>query len=120
MIGRPTGHTRAGVARLGGCLAYVVGGLLLLLAGNDLFQSAQEAAALASGESQVAYTEYDPFYGKPVAERTVAISPRDVAAERTRAVVLGVLGVLAVIAGAVTQGPPWRSLAPTPQRQRDR
>jgi hypothetical protein len=95
-----------------------VGGLLLLAAGDSLFQSVQEGAALARGEAQVAVIDYDT-YGNPVSERKLDITPEAVAAVRTRAIVLGVLGVLAFIAGAVTQGPPWRGLAPAPQKPRD-
>lgn len=97
--------------RLAGCLTYLVAGALLLVSTERGLDWWDQVQALRSGASNVVRSEFDDL-GNQIGEFRI---PADETAARSAllaAILLGAGGIIALVAGVILQGVPWRALQP--------
>lgn len=110
----PPPTTEAKARRLGGCLAYLLAGLMLVLAARHAVDWWEQSRALRSGNDYVIRLDFDDR-GNAIGEHRTPATPHSARGAQVAALVLGGIGLGALVAGLLLQGMPWRALTPAVQ-----
>jgi hypothetical protein len=106
-----TAHNRRGARSLVGCLVYLGGGLLLVLAVCSYGVAQTQEQALAQGMSELVVSDFDDT-GRAIGRHAEPISAGSVGELRHQALLASSAALLALIVAFALRGTPWSRLNP--------
>jgi hypothetical protein len=106
-----TANNRRGTRSLVGCLVYLGGGLLLVLAACSYGVAQTQERALAQGKSELVVSDYDDT-GREIGSHAEPISADSVDELRHQALLTSSVALFVLIAAFVLRGTPWSRLSP--------
>jgi hypothetical protein len=106
-----TANNRRGARSLVGCLVYLGGGLLLVLAACSYGVALTQERALAQGLSELVVSDYDDT-GREIGSHAEPISAGSVGELRHQAILTSSSALVVLIVAFVLRGTPWSRLSP--------